>query len=240
MNTEERLEGLKKYLGPFYVAQGGHDLPHVLRMERMFPEIAEFISGVDRVEYELAVWLHNVDRCEGLREEIKAKTLPVVLLELIGDSLSQEATSRIIQAILEHGKFKDGPNDSPVLQALRLADKWDRIGVLGGISGFQWLGCKMPAYEPGHPFGYGSTAEAELGKKGYETLYQNFYRIIEWYPIFPLIRELVERHPWRFKHLLFFIRAFAREVSEAHGVQNTVENDIEKCLGPYYYMWAPK
>ncbi|MBI2476190.1 MAG: hypothetical protein HYV67_03030 [Candidatus Taylorbacteria bacterium] len=159
---------------------------------------------------------------------------------MIWDKLNEEVAARIIQAVEEHSKFLDSENDSPVLQALRLADKWDRVGVLGGISGFQWLGCKMPAYEPKHPFGYGSTAEAEPGKKGYETLYQNFYRILEWYAVFPLIRKLIKRHPWRFEHLLFFIRAFAREVSEAHGVPNTVEDDINKCLGEYYEMWAPK
>lgn len=79
MKANKLLENLKKQLRPLYVAQGAHDLPHVLRMERMFPEIAELIPRVERVEYEIAVWLHNVDRCGAFQEEIAEKTLRVVL-----------------------------------------------------------------------------------------------------------------------------------------------------------------
>lgn len=36
---------------------------------------------------------------------------------------------------------------------------------------------------------------------------------------------------------LFFIRAFGREVSCRHGVENTVEQDLSRVLGRYYHQW---
>jgi len=232
------LEHLSALLGPLYTppqGSGGHDLPHVLRMVRMYPEIAELVPGVDETEYEITVWLHNIDRCPYYQARMGIKDLTATLYELLEESgLGNEAQERIAQAVKEHNKRLDDAGDSPLLQALRLADKWDRIGVLGAISGFAWLGCVRPAYDPKDPFGYGSTVEER-----WKTLYQNFYRILEWYADFPLIRELVHRHSWRFENLLRFIRAFGRELSYAHELPNKVEDDIRKCLGVYYNEWLP-
>lgn len=237
LNTTKLLEGLRERLSPVYTlpnGMGGHDINHIRRMLAMYHEMTSFIPGVSREEYEIAVWLHNVDRYEHF--EIKTRGLETVLREFLAPgNLVRETKNRIINAVEEHSKRDDGPNDSPLLQALRLADKWDRIGVLGIGDGFSFRGSVVPAYHYGNPFSYGCTTEAQ-----WQTQYTNFFRVLEWYPAFPLIRELVKRHPWRFEHFLFFIRAFAREVAKAHAVKNTVENDIRKCLGTYYDEWAPK
>lgn len=241
MKIGEFLTALKKELTPHYVAQGCHDLTHVLRMEAMADEMAGFFSDLDKDQFRIAVWLHNLDRCAGYQEQIKKNGLEFMLyFFLSGTDFPEPYRHQIVRAVLEHSKFLDGENDSTVLHALRLADKWDRIGLLGAISGFQWLGNKLPAYDPAHPFGYGSTAEGNLekgGKGGYTTLYQNLYRILEWYPTFPRIRELVKRHPRRFWTFLGFVRSFGEEVALAHGVPNNSEADIERCLGEYYLEW---
>lgn len=234
------IKNLQAQLTPLYEANGCHDLTHVLRMERMYEEIASLISGLDQAKFIITVWLHNLDRTKEMsREKLKG-----MLLGYLSESgLGPADQNDIITAILGHSKFRDDPDDSPLMQALRLADKWDRIGVQGGISAFQWLGCKMPAYVPGHIFGYGSTAEGDLnkgGKGGYTTLYQNFYRLMEWYTLFPMVQELVRRHPERFWTFLNLLRSYAAEIAEAHGVANEVEADIEKCLGSLYNQWAPK
>jgi hypothetical protein len=230
-------------LTPAYIAQGCHDLPHVLRMEAMYPEIVGFFPDLDEEQFRIAVWLHNLDRCTSYKKLVKEMGLELSLHSFMGGAMRPEQFLReIVTAVLEHSKFLDGPNDSALLHGLRLADKWDRIGILGGISSFQWLGCVLPAYDTTIPFGYGSTAEGDLaksGKGGYGTLYQSMYRVLEWYPTFPLIRDLVKRHPWRFKHFLLFLRGFAMEVAEAHGVPNTVEDDIRRCLGEHYVNWLP-
>lgn len=237
--TTALIKALEAELSPLYLvpqAQGTHDLQHVLRMQRAFGEIASLIPTVDEDEYHITVWVHNVDRCPGFQSQIRVKGLVELFHRLLAPGeLGTEIEHCIITAILEHSKKDDGPDDSPLLQALRLADKWDRIGLLGCLSPFEWLGCKMPSYNPENPFGYGSTAEG-----GYKTSYQALYRILEWYGMYPMIRELIRRHPWRFENLLWFVRAFGREISEAHGVPNTSEDDIRRCLGEYYVQWTPK
>jgi len=227
------IDDLKDFLGKLYLpplGQGGHDLNHVLRMEAMYEELSTLISGVDQEEYAVAVWLHNIDRCPAFGNPVKSEGLEAVLKGLLNPAeLSAEVAERIVNSVLEHGKKNDGVDDPSLLQMLRLADEWDRIGVHGATSGFAWKGCVMPSYNHQNPFGYGDTSE-----NGWKTHYQNFYRILEWYSDFPLIRDLVHRHRWRFEAFLAFIRAFAREISEAHNVPNTVEADIKRCLGSYY------
>ncbi|QQG46218.1 MAG: hypothetical protein HYY55_04660 [Candidatus Niyogibacteria bacterium] len=227
------LKKLREMISPLYANLGGHEPDHCQRMLKMFPEISSLIPGVDEDEFKAAVWLHSLDRAIKISKE----TLAVVLNGfLAGSEFSESSKKAVVSAILEHSKFKDGENDSPLLQALRLADKWDRIGFLGVVSGFMFLGTKMPMYHAEKPFGYGPTAE---GEKGYQTIYENFYRVLEWYPIFPLLRELVRRHTKRFQNFLDCIRLFGEEVSEAHGVPNTVEEDIKRCLGGFYNEWKP-
>jgi len=237
-NVQTYLDKLSAKLLPLYTppkGQGGHDNGHVLRMMAMYLEMAELIPRVDRDEYIAAVLLHNIDRY--LRNKNAPNSLNTTLYNYLRQStFSTVEKRRIVLAVKEHHKYKDGEDDSPLLKALRLADKWDRIGILGFLSGFAWLGNERPAYDPEDPFGYGSTVE-----DGWITIYQNFYRILEWYEDFPLIRELIRRHPWRFIIFLNSVRAFALEAAEGHEVLNEVEADIKKCLGDEYYKnWTPK
>jgi len=231
------LEKLEEMVSPLYLILGGHEPDHCQRMIKMFGEISFLTPGVKSDEFAAAVWLHSLDRVEGFKK-LSKEALAVVLNGFLAESGFFEPKKKsIVGAILEHSKFKDGPDDSPLLHALRLADKWDRIGLLGVVSGFMFLGTKMPMYRAEKPFGYGPTAE---GEKGYQTIYENFFRVLEWYPLFPLLRELVRRHPKRFWNFLGCIRVFGEEVSEAHGVPNTVEADIRRCLGEFYEDWKPR
>lgn len=232
------LEKIQALVLPLCENIGGHGPDHHQRMQNMYDEISNLIPGVDEKEYLAAVWLHSLDRHESVKK-LSKEELSFLLNVLLACSGFSETSSRqrIVSAVLEHSKFMDDPDDSPLLQALRLADKWDRIGALGVFSGLMWLGMRMPLYKAKKPFGYGSTAE---GGHGYQTNYENFYRVLEWYKLFPLIRELVRRHPRRLWNFLDALRAFAEEVSEAHGVPNTVEYDIHRCLGEFYDEWKPE
>ena len=240
MNTNvwERLTmSLAEKLSPIYIvprAQGCHDLPHVTRMVAMADEICELI-GVDKYVFQITVWLHNADRIPEFKEQIETMGLELFLRGFFPMDFPTSMTEEIIDAVLKHSKKDDESQDSPLLQALRLADKWDRIGLFGAVSGFEWLGCKLPSYDPEHPYGYGSTAEGQ-----YKTLYQNLFRVLEWYGMSVQVRVLAERHPCKMRNLLFFIRAYAQEISEAHDLRNTSEDDIKKALGEHYEKWALK
>ena len=240
MNTKELLESLKVRLTPLYtqpIATGGHDLPHVVRVAEMYPQICDLAPGVDETLYKITAWLHNLDRCPLLQKGvIKTKGFRQVLFDhLDASDLTQKDKGAVVDAVLQHNKRNDEPGNSPLLKALRIADKWSRIDVIGITAGIAWLGGELPLYHVKKPFVYGSTAEGE-----WKTHYGNFFRIIEWYTMYPDIRELVRRQPQGFEEVLFFVRAWGRAVAAAHNVQNTVEDDLKKCLGPYYKDWAPK
>lgn len=219
------------------IATGGHDLPHVIRVAEMYPKIRDLVPDVDETVYQIAAWLRNIDRCPPLQHgAIRLKGLPQVLYDYLDEGeLSPEDKATIVDAVMQHSKKDDGPRDSQLLKAIRIADKWSRIDVMGITSGIAWLGGELPLYHIEKPFVYGSTAEG-----GWKTHYGNFFRIIEWYRLYPEIRELVRRQPQGFTEVLFFVRAWGRAVASAHKVPNTAEDDIEKCLGPYYEMWASK
>lgn len=235
---EKYLAKLSNRLTPLYQPQamgvGGHDVTHVLRMLGMEEEIAELLD-FDTHEYQAAVWLHNADRSPQLLESFPGASLEAVLHKLLEPSPFDDATrSRITNAVLEHGKRDDGPNDSALLRGLRLADKWDRIGPFGVIGGSAFRGSRLLPYDPADPFGYDSTAEGRM-----KTLYHDFFRILEWYAEFPLIRRLAKKHPERMRLFLDFVRAFGSEMAERHHIKSLVEEDIKKALGPYYDEWHP-
>lgn len=201
----------------------------------MYQELHTLVHDyVDPTVYGVTVWLHNADRYPELVPNKDALESSLYAM-LDGSDFDDVEKFNVVTAVKQHGKFKDGPSDSALLRMIRLADKWDRIGYMGAIAGFAWRGNELPAYNHDVPFGYGSTVEGS-----YTNLYQNLFRIMEWYVDFPLIRELCVRHPWRFAHFLAFVRGFGKEIAYAHGVPNTVEGDIEKCLGLYYDKWLPE
>lgn len=234
---EKYLAGLSGRLIPLYhpkvMGMGGHDVMHILRLVAMESEIAEYLS-FNHYEYQTAVWLHNADRSPSL---VGRRSLEKVLYGLLEPSpFNNLARSRIVTAVLEHGKKEDSPNDSTLLQALRLADKWDRIGALGVVDVVAFRGGYLPSYDPADPFGRSDqTTEGQI-----KTIYQGFFRILEWYAEFPLIRRLTKKHPGRMRLFLDFIRAFGSEVAERHTTQNHVEEDVKKALGLYYDKWRPR
>lgn len=240
MNAKELLAVLKHQLSPFYTQPtgvGGHDLPHVMRVAEMYPQIRDLVPGVDEILYQITAWLHNLDRCPSLQQGvIRVNGLSKVLYAYLeGSDLSPDDKALVMDAVLQHSKKDDEPGDTQLLKALRLADKWSRFDVLGITSGLAWKGNELPLYHVEKPFGYGSTVEGE-----WKTHYGNFFRVIEWYVMSADIRELVRRYPQGFVDMLYFVRAWARAVSVAHNVVNVVEDDLKRCLGSYYDAWETK
>ena len=214
---------------------GGHDILHVRRMIDMGPRIAE-VTGLtfDLDEYAAAVLLHNIDRgaaVQGVAKLISLGQLVKVLLD--ETAFSPEAKDRIIVVVLQHSKKDDEPGDSTLLQAVRIADKLDRLGPLGIVSAAAFRGSELPLYDPVHPFGYTSTAEGKMMK----TVYVDFFRVMEWVGMLPSdqARSLINRNDMT--AFINYVRAFGREIALRHGVVNRVEDDIKKALGSYYNLY---
>ncbi len=230
---------------------GGHDVTHVLRIVNMEPQIREVVPGFDHYEYRAAAWFHNADRSPDFMNPVQvpkvgermgepehwrfSQSFEVAVRKLLEESpFDCDARDRIVDAAVHHGKKHDSLTDSVLLQALRLADKWDRLGVMGTNAGGAFYGAYLLPYNPESPFGVSSTAEG-----GMSTLYHNFFRILEWYAMSEGIRILVERHPERMRIFLAVVRAWGEEIASGHGIQNEVEQDIRNALGLHYDAWKP-
>jgi HD superfamily phosphodiesterase len=231
---EEFLKGLIAELVALYAPEingyGGHDWTHPRRMELMAGEIQEFLE-FDRHEFIASVWLHNMDHSPSLKKLIQAQTLKGAVRSLLASSpFSTEAIERIADAVDEHWVKDDRPGDSGLRRALRLADKWDRVGMIGTTCSAAFLGSKILPYDPRKPFGYDNASLA-----GYEqSCFSNTFKIIEWYRMYPLVRSMAGKHPRRMHKLIRFVRDWAEEIAETHGVENLVEDDLKKALGEFY------
>lgn len=230
------LKELEAKLGPLYTmpnAPGGHDVEHVHRMVALGERIRRATQlSFDQGEYQAAVWLHNLDRLSMVRGVEKLIPLNHLLEYLLKESrFDYMARARIIDAVLQHSKKDDEPNDTPLLTALRIADKLDRLGPLGIVSGVAHS-ASMPLYDPANPFGYGTTVEGQM-----KTVYQNLFRMIEWVGMLPsdTARGLIDEKDMR--AYLSFVRAFGAEIARRHNVLNESEDDIKQALGEYYEMY---
>ncbi len=234
----EFLAELKRKLEPLYATAvvGGvcHDTDHVRRVMAFGPKIAR-ATGLrfDLEEFEAAVWLHNLDKIPSVLHALKVTSLRVLLASLLGGSdFSRDAQERIVDAALRHSKKDDEPGDSALLTALRIADKLDSLGPIGiarSVSGRMTL----PLYDRQNPFGFGSTSDERM-----KTVYDDFFRIIEWVGMLPsdAARGLIDKQDFRAN--VDFLRAFGRELGARLGVDNRVEQDIKRALGPYYQSYA--
>lgn len=229
---------LKTKLTPIYTPPaiaGGHDVTHVLRMEHMFPRMRKYFSRygmVNREEYIAAVWLHNLDRSSLVSPQSHDRTKTVCEEMLSASPFDYDAQSLITDAVLQHSKWDDHPEDSILLQALRLADKTDRIGIIGIICGAAFRGSRMLPYNPDDPFLYQALAETDM-----KTLFHDYWRILEWWPKYPQLREFVGEKP--IFQFINFVREYAAHIAESHCVPNTVEENIAKALGTYYQTFSP-
>ncbi|HLD34959.1 MAG TPA: hypothetical protein VJB62_03795 [Patescibacteria group bacterium] len=235
----EYLAMLKKTLTPLYTPPaiaGGHDLTHVLRMECLFYRLAGFIydqlSGIiQQAEYITAVWLHNIDRSKLVKKPSPQETKIACDDLLRASPFSADSKDRIIDAVLQHAKWDDDPDDSFLLQALRLADKTDRIGVVGVICGAAFRGSIMLPYDPANPFKYQRLTEDDM-----RTLFQDYWRILEWWPKYPILRAFVGSQP--LKEFLTFVRMYAAHIARMHEIPNTVEKNISQALGDCYEQFS--
>lgn len=238
MNIRTLVVGLEENLVPLYTmpnSPGGHDILHVLRMIALGPKIAQ-ATGLQfsMVEFEAAVWLHNIDRGAAVKGAAKIISLEqLVRATLDATAFGVDAKVRIIDVVLRHSKKDDELGDSTLLQAVRIADKLDRLGPLGIISAAAFRGSELPLYDPEHPFGYTSTAEGRM-----KTVYNDFFRIMEWVGMLPSnqARSLINRQDMI--AFVEYVRALGAEIARRHDVKNEVEADIKKALDTHYKEFA--
>ncbi|HVM77101.1 MAG TPA: hypothetical protein VMU07_03045 [Candidatus Paceibacterota bacterium] len=233
------LEQLASDLRKAYITPNvsrGHDFYHIERMVARGPEIREYLV-FEMDEYVAAVWLHNVDRCVPLKQlTAELGGLRKCILSLLeGSDFSPEAKERIIDAVLQHSKKDDEPGDSPLLLALRVADKLDRfIPTLLVEAPASWG--HLPIFVAQHPFGYDPTEAGERGTAGHQSIYQTYYRVLEWIPMMPeWARGLIRRDHLRL--FITFLRLLGAQAADQFHVTNQVEDDIRHALGPCY-EWA--
>jgi hypothetical protein len=186
-------------------------------------------------EYRAAVWLHNIDRCTALKEEKEnagglRSYLAVLLLSA---DFSPEAKERITAAVLQHSKKDDELGDSTLLIALRIADKLDRFNPTGIVEAAASWG-HLPIFDPQMPFSYDSAEAGEHGTAGHQSIYQTFFRVVEWIPMLPTqwARELISRDHLRL--LITFLRLLGAQAAAQFNVPNRVEDDLRRALGPCY------
>jgi len=251
----ERLRG--PYTPP--LIRGGHEFLHVDRLvhasfairKHLQFDIHEFeaaallhnldraMSFRDRIEAFGREWAKMNQAyfetiiCDELdiRAFVRIRGLELLCREMLFDGpFDQDAIDRIVDVVMKHNKKDDDlMDDSPLLAALRIADKLDRFGALGVVASASFRGGELMAYDPDHPFGYDSTAEGKL-----KSCYNDLFRVLEWYGMLPYdwARELIPIRNLRF--FILFIRQLGEEIAEATGKPNEVEADIAKALGPFY------
>lgn len=210
---------------------GGHDMLHVKRMEKLGERILPNMPTVDPAEYKVTVWLHNLDRCVALKEDIvKRGGIQVFMRLLLQNSpFGEEQKERIIDAVSRHNKRDDDlTNDSPLLIALRIADKLDRFTPLNIMSGSAHRS-NIPHFDFGMPFDYRNNKPCHL---------KYYLWNVEWYGMFPYdwARNLVDKE--FFAGFLSFIRQTGRDISERLEIPNEIEKELRLALGRYYDEWS--
>ncbi len=86
----------------------------------------------------------------------------------------------------------------------------------------------LPHYDTDQPFGYKTNTDCHL---------KFHFWNVEWYGMLPYdwARELVDKD--FFRQFLMYLRELGRDISERHGIQNGIEEDLKTALGPYYEEW---
>lgn len=229
------LKGLDARVMPLYASERvtpGHGEDHVRRMIAMGLRIKE-ATGLefDLEEYHVAVVLHNLDR--SVKKVITGfGSLEAYAQDLLrSSSFAEHEKARIVDAVVQHSKKDDEPGDSPLLTALRIADKLDRLGPLGVMALIAHASSRgLPCYDPEQPFGYESTVEDRMN-----TIYDSFFRTLEWVGMLPSdeARSLINKDDLR--AYIEYLRALGRQIARECGVENRVEDDIYRALGGTYY-----
>ncbi|OGG45179.1 hypothetical protein A2673_03760 [Candidatus Kaiserbacteria bacterium RIFCSPHIGHO2_01_FULL_50_13] len=242
------ITGLKEKLTPLYTmpnSSAGHDVWHVMRVAGFGKRIRKCCNlTFDSNEFEVAVWLHNIDRVQPYADRISAlknsghsfkEALGVVAESFFTEEhpFSADAVARIIDVVVQHNKKDDEPGDSHVLTALRIADKLDRLNPLGIMSAAAFRGLHVPPYDTERPLGYGTTVEGRM-----KSVYDDFFRVLEWVNMLPSdrARSLINKKDLR--AFIDFVRALGAQLARECKVENTVEDDIKKALGTYYPIFG--
>lgn len=225
------LAWLSGMLEPFYatgVVVPGHDVSHVLRMVARAPEVTT-LPDLDQGELVAAIWLHNLDRAPALGVSL-AEVETASLRYLTGSPFADDARRRVAVAAGEHSKKHDEPGDSPVLIALRVLDKVDRMNALGVITAAACHGASKPLYVAREPFCYALSD----GGQPYSVYDDIAGRIMEWPAMIPPgLRYLIDVQGMR--DVVSYVRNLAGHVCRIHGLTNGVESDLVKALGPDLY-----
>ncbi|PIR89080.1 MAG: hypothetical protein COU07_03245 [Candidatus Harrisonbacteria bacterium CG10_big_fil_rev_8_21_14_0_10_40_38] len=220
----------------FQNTQSGHDVAHPLRMILVMQEMTSPpFPSFDSTELETAIWLHNLDRAKSLKERISYLGLRIVAERFLDQSpFCRKTKDEIILAVTEHSKKDDESDDPPLLQLVRILDKVDRLRhpTIELVSCGACYGDKLPLYRLKNPFGYKSAI------KEYRSVYDNFFRILEWVGMLPLeaARNLAGTDNIQF--FVTMVRHFGKDVAKSLSIENRVEEDIKKALGIYYDRYA--
>ena len=237
-NNQDFLLELEKILEPYYrpgQIAGGHDVEHVRRMVSMGFTIAAGIPSLtfNQEEYRASVWLHNLDRVPEFKRFLESTSPQQVIGNFLQSSnFDEEAKLRIADAVIQHPKKDDDPKDSCLLTALRIADKLDRLNLLGVISAVAHRSTLF-IYDPRQPFGYNSTEEGRL-----KSIYNDFMRVLEWVGMLPSDEARALIVPEDFAAYIAFLRALGALLSRVCNVENRIEDDLQKALGEYYTKYA--
>ncbi|OGG37499.1 hypothetical protein A2110_02850 [Candidatus Jorgensenbacteria bacterium GWA1_54_12] len=246
---ERFVRMLARKLTPFYLPpktpddvklypNAAHGLVHITGMLALEPRL-QGVQGIDGplyfdpYEFQTAVWFHNADRSLALERALGVKGEGEICAALLkGSPFDLRARERITDAMRQHAKKDDEPGDSPLLTALRIADKVDRFSATGIWSSASHLWYLEP-YDRKNPFAYGSTSE-----RGLTSQYGGLFRGLEWVRMLPSdeARKLID--PMGIRLFIEFIRYLGEEMARHLGVPNRAEDNIREALGPYYERYA--
>ena len=206
----------------------GHDVTHVLRMIGRAPEITN-LPGLNQDELVTAIWLHNMDRAPDLG--VGLDELEKASWNYLEESpFDNAARQRIAIAAGRHHEKLAQPDDSDVLTALRVLDRIDRMNALGVLSAATNHGRDKPLYVIRDPFRY---VLADDGQP--YSVYDDIAGRIMEFPLMiePSMRYLIDVQGMR--DLVDYTRTLATHICRMHNLENGVEQDLLKALGPQLY-----
>jgi hypothetical protein len=233
-SAADYLKWLRETLEPAYTQRSvipGHDVSHVDRMVNMAPRVTNF-ADLDQDELAVAIWLHNLDRAPDLGIGLD-KLYSASLGYLASSPFEDEARHRIALAAGEHHKKEECPGDSSVLRALRALDRIDRMNALGVLTAATTHAIDKPLYILRNPLSY------ELQPDGQPyCVYDDLAGRIMEFPLMipPDLRYLIDVQGMR--DFVSYVRTLAAHISRAHGLENGIEPDLHKALGPLYELYA--
>jgi hypothetical protein len=227
------------------LCRAGHTWSHIARMLK-WGDLLSGKRGLNEVRlnfsqsmFRAAVLGHNLDQVfayDGKIRDQAGKVLPeklqvTCLSELLSSPFNAAEQLAIAQAVGSHSKRFDEPGDSALSQALRAADKYDRMGTICLLDAGSHNN-NLQAYDRTNPwFSTGSPA----------SQYTKLLNVVEWVWMLPSddLRSMAPQGGIR--QLIRCIREIGQVIAEDLEVNNKAEDDLRKALtdprnGRDYYI----